>query len=166
MSDTRTPATDKGGTAASEILERAGHRVVGRAILPDDPRRLAPFARRVLARGDVDALVATGGTGIAPRDRTVEALSPLFEKRLDGFGEVFRMLSYREVGVPGLLSRAAAGTVRGKVVFLLPGSEGAVRLGVRRLVVPLLPHAVGLLRLPAGGGVRPRGSKGRRAPTS
>jgi molybdenum cofactor biosynthesis protein B len=146
VSDSRTLADDTSGKAIREALEAAGHRAVRHEIVPDDAGEIRLAVLRALARGDVDAVIATGGTGVSPRDVTPEAIEPLFEKPLAGFGELFRMLSFQEIGAAALLSRAAAGTADGKVVFVLPGSAGAVRLGMERLIVPELAHLVGQLR--------------------
>lgn len=115
------------------------------AIVPDEAGTIVALVRAAVSSGDVDAVVLTGGTGIAARDRTFEALSELFEKTLDGFGEAFRRLSWDVIGPRAILSRAAAGTVGECIVFSLPGSEKAVRLGAAALVAPILPHAVDLL---------------------
>jgi molybdenum cofactor biosynthesis protein B len=146
VSDSRTVENDSSGKAIREALEAAGHRAVRHEIVPDDAETIRLAVLRALARGDVDAVIATGGTGVSPRDVTPEAIEPLFEKPLAGFGELFRMLSFQEIGAAALLSRAAAGTAGGKVVFVLPGSSGAVRLGMERLIVPELAHLVGQLR--------------------
>ena len=115
----------------------------------------------LVSSGTVDAVLVTGGTGLGPRDRTPEALSPLFERRLDGFGELFRMLSFAEIGSAALLSRAEAGVVGGVLVFLLPGSPAAVRLAMQRLVAPELAHAVGQLRRAARPEEAPHGHRPR-----
>lgn len=144
VSDTRTEADDRSGEALK--TELGAFALVGHVIVPDEPARLTELVRGVVERDEADAVVLTGGTGIAPRDVSFEALSALFDKSLDGFGEAFRRLSWDEIGPRAILSRAAAGTVGGCVVFLLPGSEGAARLGARALVAPILEHAVDLVR--------------------
>jgi molybdopterin adenylyltransferase len=146
ISDTRTPETDTGGDAAQEILEGAGHEVVERAIVSDEASQIRTELVGLLARPDVDAIVTTGGTGISARDTTYEVVDRMLEKRLDGFGEIFRMLSYREIGAAAILSRALAGSVGNKVVASLPGSKNAVRLAVDQLLVPELSHIVFELR--------------------
>ncbi|HLK39103.1 MAG TPA: MogA/MoaB family molybdenum cofactor biosynthesis protein [Polyangiaceae bacterium] len=146
VSDTRTEADDEGGARLRERLEAAGMTVTFRAILPDDPRVIRDVVARVCDEDLADAVVTTGGTGIAPRDRTYEAIDALLEKRLDGFGEAFRRLSWDEVGPRAVLSRAVAGTHRGRVVAALPGSPKAVVLAVDRILAPLLPHAIALAR--------------------
>jgi len=146
VSDSRTVESDSSGKLIRELLAAQGHRTVEHAIVPDELEAIRLAVLRALARADVDAVIATGGTGVSPRDVTPEAVTPLFEKPLAGFGELFRMLSFQEIGAAALLSRAVAGTSGGKVVYVLPGSSGAVRLGVERLIVPELAHVVGQLR--------------------
>ena len=145
VSDTRTPETDESGTRIRTALEGAGHRVVSYAILPDDPSRIRAHVQVVLGDPAVQAVIVNGGTGIAPRDTTYEALTALLEKRLDGFGELFRMLSWEQVGSAAMLSRAAAGIARGKLLASLPGSPDAVTLAMERLLVPELGHIARLL---------------------
>jgi molybdopterin adenylyltransferase len=142
ISDTRTQATDKSGNAIADLLAAAGHAVVGREIVRDEPEEVARVVSAQLADPDVQAVITTGGTGLTSRDSTYEAIDALLEKRLDGFGELFRMLSYEEIGPAAMLSRACAGTARGKFVAALPGSEAAVRLAVTKLLVPELGHIV------------------------
>jgi molybdenum cofactor biosynthesis protein B len=148
VSDTRRPATDRSGAWLRTALERAGHEVVAAAIVRDEPADVRAQLRTFARAGRARAILITGGTGIAARDRTYEAVAGLLEKRLDGFGELFRALSYREIGAAAMLSRAVAGTWRGRLVFVMPGSPAAVRLAVRRLILPVLGHAVGLLPAP------------------
>jgi molybdenum cofactor biosynthesis protein B len=140
VSDTRTEATDTSGRAIAELLTAAGHVVVGRAIVKDEPADVARVVSDQLASADVQAIITTGGTGLTSRDSTYEAIDSLIEKRLDGFGELCRMLSYHDIGPAAMLSRAVAGTARGKFIAALPGSEGAVRLAVSKLLVPELSH--------------------------
>ena len=142
VSDTRTDATDTSGRTIADLLGAAGHAVVHRALVPDDRVRLSALLEELLAREDVDVVLTTGGTGISARDGTYEAVSALLEKRLDGFGELFRMLSYTDVGPAAMLSRACAGLARGRIVVALPGSEAAVRLAMQRLLLPELGHLV------------------------
>jgi len=146
VSDTRTEADDASGARMRALLEQAGHRVVAYAILPDEPLRIRARVEELLAMPEIDAVLVNGGTGLAPRDTTYEALAGLLDKRLDGFGELFRMLSYQEVGAAAMLSRAAAGVALGKLLASLPGAPGAVELGMARLLVPELAHMVDLLR--------------------
>ncbi|HMD35457.1 MAG TPA: molybdenum cofactor biosynthesis protein B [Vicinamibacterales bacterium] len=142
VSDTRTAATDGGGDAIAALLEAAGHRVTGRAIVKDDPALVRDAVTRQLANADVQAIITTGGTGITSRDTTYEAISALLQKKLDGFGEIFRMLSYQDIGSAAIMSRACAGLAAGRIVITLPGSEKAVRLACEKLIVPELAHMV------------------------
>jgi molybdenum cofactor biosynthesis protein B len=142
VSDTRTADTDTGGRAVADLLAAAGHLVVGRAIVKDDAAQVRSVVEAQLAVDGIDAIITTGGTGITSRDSTFEAVDSLLEKRLDGFGELFRMLSYEQVGAAAMMSRATAGLARGRIVIALPGSEAAVRLAMEKLVVPELGHMV------------------------
>ena len=142
VSDTRTAETDTSGRAIRELLEAAGHRVSGHAIVRDEPSQVREIVLAQCANGATQAIITTGGTGITSRDGTYEAVNGLLEKRLDGFGELFRMLSYEEIGSAAMMSRATAGSTSGKAVFVLPGSENAVRLAMTRLIVPELGHVV------------------------
>ncbi len=143
VSDTRTLETDSGGALAEELLVAAGHPVVARSIVRDEGAAIEAALRELLSRDDVRAVVLTGGTGVAPRDVTPDTVEPLLERVVPGFGELFRLLSYEEIGSAALLSRALAGLVAGRVVFVLPGSRGAVRLALEKLVVPELAHLAG-----------------------
>lgn len=140
ISDTRGPEDDRSGDAIVGLLATAGHLVAARAMVKDDPEavRHALHAQR----DAVDVAITTGGTGIAARDTTYEAIAGLLEKRLDGFGELFRMLSFNDIGAAAMLSRACAGTIGRMAVFALPGSEAAVRLAMTRLIVPEIGHIV------------------------
>jgi len=142
VSDTRTEETDASGRAIADLLAAAGHSVVGRAIVKDDADLVRAAVTRQLARPDVQAIITTGGTGITSRDTTYEAVAGLLQKRLDGFGELFRMLSYQEIGSAAMMSRACAGMTAGRIVISLPGSEAAVRLAVEKLIIPELGHLV------------------------
>ena len=146
VSDSRTLSDDTSGKLIQELLAAGGHKAVEHTIVPDEREAIRSAVLRALARAEVDGVIVTGGTGVSPRDVTPEAVEPLFEKPLAGFGELFRSLSFQEIGAAAMLSRATAGTTGGKVVFVLPGSSGAVRLGMERLIVPELPHLVGQLR--------------------
>jgi molybdenum cofactor biosynthesis protein B len=141
VSDTRTDATDTSGRAIRELLLSAGHEVAASAIVPDEPEAVRVFVQAQL-EGPAQAVITTGGTGITSRDSTYEAIDALLEKRLDGFGELFRMLSYQEIGPAAMMSRACAGLVNGRIVIALPGSEAAVRLAMTKLVIPELRHLV------------------------
>ncbi len=140
VSDTRTLETDTGGAAVAELLQKAQHPVVAREVVADEPGSIAAAVHAALSRDDVRALILTGGTGVAPRDVTPEAVEPLLDRVVPGFGELFRALSYQEIGSGALLSRALAGIASGKPVFVIPGSRGAVRLAMERLILPELGH--------------------------
>jgi len=144
LSDTRTPEDDEGGKLLGERLVAAGFEVVSHAIVREEPEVMRAAVQALAIHAGVDAIVLTGGTGIAPRDRAIEAIAPLFDKTLDGFGEAFRRLSWDEIGPNAILSRAVAGTLNGRVIAALPGSPKAVRLAVDKLLGPVLAHAVGL----------------------
>lgn len=146
ISDTRTLDTDTGGRAIAELLTAAGHQVVDRRILKDDPGPVADLVRELAVSGIADAVITTGGTGITHRDSTFEAIDGLLDKRLPGFGELFRMLSFEQVGAAAMLSRACAGTCGRLIVLALPGSEKAVRLAMTRLILPELGHLVSEIR--------------------
>jgi len=146
ISDTRTPETDTGGDVVEETMRGAGHEVVAREIVRDEATSIRTTLVDLLARSDVDAVVTTGGTGISGRDTTYEVVERMVEKRLDGFGELFRMLSYEEIGAAAVLSRALAGAVGSKFVASLPGSRNAVKLGMEKLLVSEIAHIVFELR--------------------
>jgi molybdenum cofactor biosynthesis protein B len=144
-SDTRTPETDESGKLIKELLASGGHKITYYEIIPDEPERISNAIRaRIHA---LDAIVISGGTGISARDSTYEAVEALLEKRLDGFGELFRTLSYQEIGSAAFLSRAVAGIYAGKIVVSLPGSVAACRLGLEKLLIPELGHMAHLLKL-------------------
>jgi molybdopterin adenylyltransferase len=142
VSDTRTPQSDTSGLAIRDLLVTAGHHVVGFAIIKDDEAQVTRTVREHLGDERVQAIITTGGTGIASRDRTYEAIDALIDKRLDGFGELFRMLSFQDIGSAAMMTRAMAGTIGRKAIFVLPGSEKAVRLAMTRLVIPELGHVL------------------------
>ena len=142
VSDTRSEETDTAGRAIADLLHAAGHEVTGRTIVKDDPDLVRGTIERQLANPGIQVIITTGGTGITSRDSTYEAVSGLLDKRLDGFGELFRMLSYEQIGSAAMLSRACAGLVAGRIVVALPGSENAVRLAMERLLIPELGHLV------------------------
>jgi molybdopterin adenylyltransferase len=146
ISDTRTPQTDTGGDTIEELMRGAGHEIVERSIVSDEAEGIRAKLADLLARSDVDAVITTGGTGISARDSTYEVVDRMLEKKLDGFGEIFRVLSYEEIGAAAILSRALAGSVGPKFVACLPGSRNAVRLAVERLLVPEISHVVFELR--------------------
>jgi molybdenum cofactor biosynthesis protein B len=144
VSDTRTEADDTSGRRLQELLREAGHAIEAYRILKDEPDRI----REALAAlpASIDAAILNGGTGLARRDTTFEAIQGLLDKEIAGFGELFRMLSYEEIGAAAMLSRAVAGVVGDRAVFSIPGSTKAVELAVTRLILPELGHIVGLLR--------------------
>jgi molybdopterin adenylyltransferase len=142
ISDSRTAETDTSGRAIAELLTGAGHQLVGHAIVRDEPTAVRRVLYEQIGGGDAQVIITTGGTGITSRDSTYEAISALLDKRLDGFGELFRMISYEQVGAAAMLSRACAGTARGRAIFALPGSEAAVRLAMTKLILPELGHIV------------------------
>ena len=142
VSDTRTLENDSSGQTIADLLTAAGHLVTGRALVRDDPELVHSVIGRHLADRGVQVLITSGGTGITSRDSTYEAVSALLEKRLDGFGELFRMLSYQEIGPAAMLTRACAGLVARRIVIALPGSPAAVRLAMEKLIIPELGHLV------------------------
>jgi molybdenum cofactor biosynthesis protein B len=142
ISDTRSPETDRSGQLIQQLLLDAGHSVSVYTILKDEPAQIQAQLEALGERSDVDALIFNGGTGIASRDTTYEALESLLEKTLPGFGEVFRFLSYQEIGSRAIASRAVAGVYKMKLVFSIPGSTGAVKLAVQKLILPELIHLV------------------------
>ena len=145
VSDTRTMNSDDNARIIKNLLEKEGHRTVKQSICVDEPFLLNRELDDSLDAG-VDAIIINGGTGIAPRDITIETVGLRIEKKIDGFGELFRQLSYQDIGSPAMLSRAVAGTFAGVAVFCLPGSPEAVRLGMERLILPELSHLVGLMK--------------------
>lgn len=146
ISDTRTTETDSGGQLASQLLRSTGHEVKFYQILPDEPVQIMALLEQLANQKSIQAVILSGGTGIAPRDRTYEALSGLLEKILPGFGELFRALSYAEIGSRAISSRSIAGTYRQMMIFALPGSRGAVELGLTKIILPELPHLIKQLR--------------------
>jgi molybdenum cofactor biosynthesis protein B len=146
VSDTRTPETDTGGNVIVELMKGAGHEISHREIVKDDAPRIEVVLQELLADAGVDAVITTGGTGISARDTTYEVVSRRIDKKLDGFGELFRVLSYEEIGAAAMLSRAVAGASGSKFLACLPGSSNAVRLAVEKLLVPEISHLVFELR--------------------
>ena len=142
VSDTRTLETDTGGALLAELLSNAGHIVAERVIVPDDPEQMRPLLIGWRDTDEVDAVLMTGGTGISRRDQTYETVEALLTKTLPGYGELFRMLSYQEIGAATILSRAVGGLMDRTVLLTMPGSRAAVRLAVEAIVVPELPHLV------------------------
>lgn len=145
VSDSRTPETDHSGQVIQSRLAAAGHRLGNYQIVPDDPNQIQALLAPLAARSDLAAIILNGGTGIAPRDTTYDAIAPLLEKELPGFGEIFRYLSYQDIGSRAIASRAIAGTYRNTLIFSLPGSSKAVQLAMDALILPELSHLAGLL---------------------
>ena len=143
VGDTRTLETDSGGALVEQMLGAAGQPVTGRRIVPDESEAILAALDQEIAESDARAIIFTGGTGIAPRDVTPDTIEPRLDRLIPGFGELFRMLSYEDIGSAALLSRALAGLEQGKVVFVIPGSRGAVRLAMEKLIVPELAHLAG-----------------------
>jgi molybdopterin adenylyltransferase len=144
VSDSRKRETDESGKALDRELTEAGFKVIRHVIVKDEPEFIRDLVRLTANGNEADAIILTGGTGITPRDNTYEALEGVFEKRIEGFGEAFRRISFDEIGPHSILSRATAGVYNECVVFSLPGSTRAVVLGVRKIIVPVLQHAVDL----------------------
>ncbi|MEE9602844.1 MAG: MogA/MoaB family molybdenum cofactor biosynthesis protein, partial [Thermoguttaceae bacterium] len=142
VSDTRTLETDVGGRTAVELLEAAGHGVRLREIVPDEPEDIRRLLAEASDRDDIDAVLITGGTGLGGRDRTFETVVAMLQKQLPGYGELFRMLSYEQIGAAAMLSRAVGGLIDRTVVLTMPGSPAAVQLAVEKLIVPELGHLV------------------------
>jgi molybdenum cofactor biosynthesis protein B len=142
VSDTRTLATDRGGPIIVERLAAAGHEVVAREIIPDEPAKMRALLTGLASRPDVDAILLTGGTGIGSRDQTFETASGLLDKILPGYGELFRMLSFEQVGPAAMLSRAIGGLMRGKILLTMPGSPAAVQLAMDKLIIPEIGHLI------------------------
>jgi molybdenum cofactor biosynthesis protein B len=145
VSDSKTPETDTSGRLIRELLLAGGHEVVDYQVVRDEPSQVHGVIHRACTHPGVQAIIFTGGTGITTRDQTFEAIDALLEKRLPGFGELFRQLSYQEIGSAAMLSRAQAGVRAGRAIFSLPGSPAACRLAVERLILPELSHVAGLL---------------------
>jgi molybdenum cofactor biosynthesis protein B len=142
VSDTKTPETDTSGQLIRKLLGDAGHRVVGSSIVRDEPKDVQRVIREACANDEVRAVLVTGGTGVTSRDSTYEAIEALLDKRLPGFGELFRMLSYQEIGAAAMMSRAQLGVHAGRIVVSMPGSPNACRLALEKLVIPELSHLI------------------------
>lgn len=141
-SDTRTPETDTSGQLIQKLLKEQGHSIAAYHLVKDEPAQITARITEGIANEAVQAIIVNGGTGISRRDSTFEAVDAMLEKRLDGFGEVFRYLTYQEIGSPAIMSRATAGIIKGRVLFSTPGSENAVRLAMEKLILPELGHLV------------------------
>jgi molybdopterin adenylyltransferase len=142
ISDTRTLETDRGGALIVELLAAGGHQLGERHIVPDDPQKIASLIQQLADPDAADAILLTGGTGIAARDQTFETVSGLLTKAMPGYGELFRMLSYDDIGPAAMLSRAIGGVVNKVIVLTMPGSVAAVRLAMEKLIVPEIGHLV------------------------
>jgi molybdopterin adenylyltransferase len=140
VSDTRTIETDTGGQSLIDHLTIAGHTIVAREIIPDEPARMRPLLESLRDRDDLDVILMTGGTGITTRDQTYETVTSLLDKPLPGYGEIFRMLSYHDIGPAAILSRATGGLIGRKVLLTMPGSPAAIRLAMEKIIIPQLPH--------------------------
>ena len=141
-SDTRTPDTDTSGQLIQKLLKEHGHTVAAYHLVKDEPSKIKAKIKTAVTDKKVQAIIINGGTGISKRDSTFEAVDAMLEKRLVGFGEVFRYLTYQEIGSPAIMSRATAGIIKGRVLFSTPGSENAVRLAMEKLILPELGHLV------------------------
>jgi molybdenum cofactor biosynthesis protein B len=146
LSDTRTPDTDTSGQTIRQLLESDGHEIVAYHLIKDEATQLEALLKALLDRTDVDAILTNGGTGISARDQTIDLIQGFLERPLPGFGELFRMLSWEQIGSGAMLSRATGGIVRDKVVFTMPGSTKAVELAINRLILPELRHLLRELR--------------------
>lgn len=146
VSDTRTLENDTGGQTIVDRLEAAGHQVARRQIIPDEPEIMRPLVEEMVIHEEVDAVLVTGGTGISGRDQTYETITELLTRPLPGYGELFRMLSYDEIGAAAMLSRAVGGLIDQTVVLTMPGSRAAVELAMEKLILPELSHLVGEAR--------------------
>lgn len=146
VSDTRDETTDESGQLIRSLLIDEKHGLAGYRIVKDEPAEIEALLREALANEQVEGVIVNGGTGISPRDGTYEVIAGLLDKRLDGFGEIFRYLSYQDIGSAAVMSRAVAGSAQGKVLISLPGSKGAVRLAMEKLILPELRHMVSQLQ--------------------
>ncbi len=146
VSDTRSLDDDRSGQTIVELLQAAGHEIADRAIVPDEPALVSDQVRGFSENADIDAVLVTGGTGIAARDQTPDAVARLLTRQLPGYGELLRMLSYQEIGAAAMLSRAMGGLVEQTVVLTMPGSTAAVRLAMEKIILPELRHLVSLAK--------------------
>lgn len=141
-SDTRTPESDTSGYRIMHMLKDAGHAVLAYQLVKDDPKKIKAKIKAGLTNKKIQAVIINGGTGISRRDSTFEAVDAMLEKRLDGFGEVFRFLTYQDIGSPAIMSRATAGIIKSRILFSMPGSENAVKLAMEKLILPELGHLI------------------------
>lgn len=142
ISDTRNEKTDESGKIAKELISNKGHQVLAYRIIRNDKSLIQTAVEEILRNPKINVVVTIGGTGISKRDLTVESMSELLDKKIEGFGELFRNLSYKEIGEAAMISRATAGTINGKLVFCLPGSKNAVKLALNKLILPGLGHII------------------------
>jgi len=142
MSDTRTKENDDSGKYIMKKLEGNGHKIISYSVIRDEKKLLMDELEKLVNNDDVQVIITNGGTGISRRDITVDVVESLLDKKLDGFGEIFRHLSYKGIGSPAVMSRAVAGAVKNKIIICLPGSLGAVKLGVEKLIIPEIGHLV------------------------
>jgi molybdopterin adenylyltransferase len=140
ISDSRSPETDRSGQLIQQLLQASGHQILDYVLIPDEPSQIKTHLQLLGQQSDLEAILLNGGTGIAPRDTTYDAVEQLLDKTLPGFGELFRWLSYSEIGSRAMASRAIAGVFQGKLLFSLPGSSNAVRLALEKLILPELTH--------------------------
>lgn len=152
VSDTRLPETDKSGQLIQQLLLGANHVVCAYTIIRDEPAQIQGQIELLGKNANLDVVLFNGGTGIAPRDTTYDAIEKLLEKTLPGFGELFRFLSYQEIGSRAIASRAVAGVYQNKLIFSLPGSSNAVRLGMEKIIIPEITHLVKQMRQMKGEG--------------
>jgi len=146
VSDTRSKEEDRSGQLIVKLLNDFSHSVLSYEIVKDDPKEIRRILQGQAKNGEIQAMIINGGTGISSRDVTYEAVETLLEKKLDGFGEIFRFLSYQEIGSPAIMSRAVAGVYQGRALFSIPGSVQAVQLAMEKLILPELGHVVSLLK--------------------
>ncbi|MEM1557502.1 MAG: molybdenum cofactor biosynthesis protein B [Thermoproteota archaeon] len=142
ISDSRTLETDESGSTASKILISNGYDVVERVLIPNDSGKIRKKIVKLIKDKRIDVIITIGGTGLSRRDLTIETVSKMVKKKIDGFGELFRAISYNEIGVGAMLSRAFGGVVSGKIILCLPGSQNAVELAIRKLILPEIRHMV------------------------
>ena len=142
FSDTRDESSDKSGKILIEGIKQAGHKVILYSVMKENPEEMKAALQEWLENKELDVIITNGGTGLTARDGTVEVARELFDKELDGFGEIFRLISYQQIGAAAILSRATAGAASGKILACLPGSSKAVKLALDRILIPQLPHMV------------------------
>ncbi len=142
VSDTRNEKTDESGKIAKKLVSDYGHQVFAYKIIRNNKSLIQTTVNEMLQNPEINVIVTSGGTGISKRDVTVEAISELLDKKIEGFGELFRKLSYQEIGEAAMISRATAGAINGKIIFCLPGSKNAVKLAFSKLILPGLGHII------------------------